>query len=290
MSVDTPINASRKRLLLINAQIGDSQKLTAIIVVVSTLAWLAMVLLHSNFSHPFAWTDRLPSVPWLSGWSIMVVAMMMPPALPFLQAMQRLTYGLPGGGAMVASAAVVFIATWTLAGLFLVTTGHLLASWLAAIPWLVDRPAVISGLTAILVGVYQLSPLKQACLTACRSPVALMLVAWNDRYPWRSAVAIGGRYAAVCIGCCWTLMLLTWVVGSLVLPLMVVVSAIMLLERLLPSVRSLIPLQAALACAIGMLLLLGSLLPGLDVSGAGISTHHPIHSTSHHMIAHTSEQ
>jgi predicted metal-binding membrane protein len=263
MLVDDPIDAP----MISDSQISDSQKLTAMVFVISALAWLAMVLLHGGgFSHP--------SASWLSGWLIMVMAMMLPPALPFLQAMQRLTHGLPQGGAMVASAAVVFIATWTLAGFFLVTTGSLFASGLAAIPWLVDRPAVMSGLAAILVGAYQLSPLKQACLTACRSPVALMLVAWNQAHPWRSTLTIGGRYAAVCIGCCWTLMLLTWVVGAFVLPLMVVVSVIMLLERLLPSVRPLMPLQAALACAIGVLLLLGSLPPGLDVSGAGISTHH----------------
>jgi predicted metal-binding membrane protein len=271
MSADAPFDASRYRLLWSSdSQKLTSQKLTAMVVVISALAWVAMVLRHKGgFSH-----QQGLNVQWLSGWLIMVVAMMMPPALPFLQAMQRLTHELTRGGAMVASAAAVFIATWTLAGLGLVTTGKLCASGLAAIPWLVDRPAVVSGFAALLVGAYQLSPLKQACLTACRSPVALMLVAWNEEHPWRSALAIGVRYAAVCIGCCWTLMLLTLVVGAFVLPLMVGVSVIMLLERLLPSVRPLVPLQAALACAIGILLLLGSLPPGLDIGGAGIFTHH----------------
>jgi len=250
----------------------DDRTLTVVVAIVSTVAWLVMLILHGGW-HGFS--SHASTLPWLSGWFIMVMAMMLPPALPFLQAMQRLTSDLHGGGAMVAFAAAAFIATWTLAGFLLVTTGSV-ASLLTAIPWLVDRSTVISGLAAILIGVYQLSPLKQACLIACRSPTALMLVAWNDEHPWRSALTIGVRYAIVCIGCCWTLMLLTLMVGAFVLPLMVVVSVIMLLERLLPSVRPLVPLQAALACAIGLLLLLGSLPPGLDLGSTNISTHHMI--------------
>jgi predicted metal-binding membrane protein len=247
----------------------SDQTLTAVVVTLSAVAWLVMPMMHSGGHH------HASTASWISGWFMMILAMMLPPALPFLQALQRLTAGLPRGGGMVASAAAAFIIVWTLAGFLLVIMGNF-ASLLTALPWLVDRSALVSGLAAILVGAYQLSPLKQACLTACRTPTALMLVAWDDRHPWRSALAIGIRYALVCIGCCWTLMLLTLVVGAFVLPLMVVVSVIMLLERLLPSVRPLVPLQAALACGIGILLLLGSLPPGLDLDGVRTSTHHMI--------------
>jgi predicted metal-binding membrane protein len=254
---------------------NDHRKLTIFVVVVSTVAWLAMLLAHN---HPSATTppghDWWSSAQWLSGWFIMVVAMMLPPALPFLKAMQKLVNGLPSNGALVASAAAAFITAWMVAGVCLVITGNLLASLLSTIPWLVDRPALVSGLAAILVGAYQLSPLKHACLTACRSPIAIMLIAWDYGHPWRSALTIGMRYGVVCIGCCWTLMLLTLVVGAFVLPLMVIVSVIMLLERFVPSIRPLMPLQALLACALGILLLLGSLPPGLNIGGARIPNHH----------------
>jgi predicted metal-binding membrane protein len=290
MSVQVSLDEPRQRSPLVSdaqklaTQKLSAQKLTAIVIVISTIAWLAMVMLH-GFSHISAETSNA-SASWLMGWVIMVVAMMMPPALPFLQAMQRLTRELPRGSAMVIAAALAFLATWTVAGLIFVTTGHLLAHWITTMPWLVDRPDVVSGFSAILVGAYQLSSFKQACLTACRSPVSLMLVAWNDAQPWRSALNIGLRYASVCIGCCWSLMLLTWVVGAFVLPMMVVVSVIMLLERLLPSVRPLVPLQAAFACAIGILLMLGSLPPGLEASGAEMSTHHNLHHNLHHTMGH----
>jgi predicted metal-binding membrane protein len=268
MSTDNFLGAPRSRELLPL----DERTLTGVVAIVSAIFWLVMLLLHDS-GHGFS--HHASTLSWLSGWFIMVMAMMLPPALPFLQAMRRLTSDLYGGSAMVACAAAAFIATWTLAGLCLVTTGSA-ARLLTAIPWLVDRPTVISGLAAILVGLYQLSPLKKACLIACRSPMALMLVVWNDQYPWRSTLMIGVRYAIVCIGCCWSLMVLTLLVGAFALPLMVVVSVIMLLERLLPSVRPLVPLQASLACGIGLLLLLGSLPPGLSPGSTEIFTHHMI--------------
>lgn len=265
--------------------------LTAIVIAASAIAWLAMVFLHGGAGENWMqiqpkiqlhlhhhssggvfeatrWSVRA-SLQWLAGWLIMVVAMMLPSALPFLHAITRLTHGLPQAQALIATAAAAFLGAWGVAGVVLVVAGgvssHLLAAW----PWLASQPALISGLAAIFVGAYQLSPLKQACLTACRSPTGLMMVTWKDDRPWRSIVEIGIRYALICIGCCWTLMLLTVVVGAFVLPLMVIVSVMMVLERLLPAVRPLIPLQAVFAGSIGLLLLMGSLPPGLVIGGAG---------------------
>ncbi len=254
-------------------------QLTAVVIVISSVAWLLMVLMHGSQHVSFQLGHHgVGDGQWLTGWFIMVLAMMLPPALPFLQTMLRSTQGLPHQQALLVTTAVVFIATWTATGIALVAMGHVLTRLGGTMPWLVDRPTVVSGLAALLVGIYQLSPVKEACLTACRSPTAMLLLLWDDDAPWRSAVVIGLRYAAVCVGCCWTLMLLTLIVGAFVLPLMVVVSVIMLLERLLPSVRPLVPLQAAFACALGILLLLGSLPPGLALEGTGQPIH-PHHST-----------
>jgi predicted metal-binding membrane protein len=278
---------------------SDHTRLSAIVVAISAVAWLAMILSHSStagslhFSHHLPSTlthDPLPYAQWLGGWIIMVVAMMLPPALPFLHTTSKLAGGLARGRTLVATAAAAFITAWGLVGIILIGTGHTLGHLSIAIPWLTSRPAVTSSLAAILVGAYQLSPLKRACLIACRSPIGLIMAVWNPHRPWRSVLKIGIRYGVVCIGCCWTLMLLTLIVGAFALPLMVLVSVIMLLERLLPSVRPLVPFQAAFACAIGILLLLGSLPPGLGVAGGEIPTHPTtLHdSTGHHSNSHHS--
>jgi predicted metal-binding membrane protein len=247
----------------------ERSRLTAIVIAIGALAWWLMVLWHGGWQE----RDRFFEPDWLAGWAIMVVAMMLPPALPFLNAMSKLTQGLAWGRAVVGLSATVFLAAWIGVGIVLVIAGGLLSNLLQYIPWLTE-PATISGLAAILAGAYQFSPLKQACLMACRSPTGIALIAWDLEQPWRSAIEIAIRYALVCIGCCWTLMLLTLVVGTFVLPLMAIVSTIMLLERLLPSVRPLIPIQAALACAIGILLIFGAIQPGLGIGGMAPHSHH----------------
>jgi predicted metal-binding membrane protein len=81
-----------------------------------------------------------------------------------------------------------------------------------------------------------------------------MLVHWRPDRPVTSLSSIALRYSLVCIGCCWPLMAVTLLVGSLLLPVMVIVSLLMLCERLLPSVRKLIPIQAGFAFALAVFL------------------------------------
>lgn len=262
----------------------ENARLAATVLGLSALAWLATFVSHAavegNWHGPLTRTSEWPdfaafvctsapsaSAPmaeklqWLAGWALMVLAMMLPPALPFLRAMSQV--GAERRGAVVTTAAAVFVLAWTAVGLALLLAGTALG-WLAqAWPALAARPALISGMAALAAGAFQFTPLKKACLTACRRPDGLILMAWRSDAPLRAAAHIGARYAAVCIGCCAALMLLTLAVGAFALPLMVVVSVAMLFERLLPSVRTLVALQAALAILIGLLLLSGLLPAGL---------------------------
>ena len=72
------------------------------------------------------------------------------------------------------------------------------------------------GLTAgllILAGLYQLTPLKQACLRRCRSPLGFLMAEWRDGL--RGALAMGLKHGLWCAGCCWALMLLLFVAGAM---------------------------------------------------------------------------
>jgi len=75
--------------------------------------------------------------------------------------------------------------------------------------------------------------------------------------------AIGWRFGLACVGCCWALMLLTFTVGVGAMPVMVAVSAVMLAERLLPRTRRLVPAVALGCIALGLLILVGVVPPGL---------------------------
>lgn len=201
---------------------------------------------------------------WYLGWLVMVVAMMLPPALPLLRVSARLGRGLSRTRTTVAWSAVAFLAVWAMAGVVLVVLTVALTG-LASTQWLADNPAVPAGAAAVLAAGYQFTPLKRACLTGCRSPAALAMTTWTGvREPAAEAARLGLRYGAVCVGCCWALMLLTVATSAAALPVMVVASVLMAAERLLPRVRAVLPAVAALALAYGAALLVPPLIALAD--------------------------
>lgn len=157
-------------------------------------------------------------------WVIMSAAMMAPTALPAFAAYEDLSARAGGGfGALVAGYIGVWIGFSILAAalqLGLYQAGYLSVfgdsqSW------------VVSALLLGLAGAYQFSPLKEACLTQCRAPLAFFMSHWAEG-PWRNGVRLG----AVCLGCCWALMLLAFVGGVMNLAFMGLAMVLMALEKL----------------------------------------------------------
>jgi predicted metal-binding membrane protein len=98
-------------------------------------------------------------------------------------------------------------------------------------------------------GLYQLSPVKMACLAQCRSPAEFLARHWR---PGRTgAFRLGLEHGAYCLGCCWALMLLLFAAGIMNLVWIVGLSALVLAEKLAP-------VGGALAKAIAVLLLVGA--------------------------------
>jgi len=228
-----------------------AEVLPVAVVSVAATAWLVL-LWPTGHTHG-------PSGATVTGWILMVTAMMLPPALPLLQTVHRLVARRRARTALVAAGAAAFLAVWLLAGL-----GFLLGDLLLG-PLARHLPAEIpAGLAAVAAGLYQFTPAKRACLTACRSPRGIALARWRGARPAAVEVAvIGWQFGLVCVGCCWALMLLTFTVGVGAMPLMVAVSAVMLAERLLPRTRRLVPAVALGCIALGLLILVGAVPPGL---------------------------
>ena len=63
--------------------------------------------------------------------------------------------------------------------------------------------AALTGVTLLLAAVYEQTPLKNICLSKCRSPLSLLLGSWRDG--WSGPVRMGMRNGAWCVGCCWAL-------------------------------------------------------------------------------------
>jgi predicted metal-binding membrane protein len=92
-------------------------------------------------------------------------------------------------------------------------------------------PAVSAGLL-IAAGVFQWTPLKEACLRGCRTPVGFLVAEWRSGS--RGALVMGIRHGLNCMGCCWAIMALLFVVGTMNLAWMAVLTVLCWVEKAAP--------------------------------------------------------
>lgn len=167
---------------------------------------------------------------YLAGWELMMAAMMLPALAPLLGMYLRSLRSVPNAWVRAARTTALvagYLATWALFGILAygasVLGGALAARAPDAAPW------VGAGLLAAA-GAYQLTPLKNFCLRHCRSPVTLLLHVSGYKGPLRD-VRTGVYHGAYCTGCCWGLMLVLVVVGTMNLAWMAAIAAVVLLEK-----------------------------------------------------------
>ena len=176
-------------------------------------------------------------------WALMSAAMMAPTALPAMATYDDLSHTAPDtrfGHLLAGYLAVWFgfsvLAAFAQMGLFSVGALNGLGE------------SVSGGLSAALLavaGLYQFSPVKDACLSKCRYPLTFFIQHWEEG-PWRNGLRLG----LVCLGCCWALMLLAFVGGVMNLAFMGLATVLMVLEKL-PDLGRLVtrPLGVALLVA-----------------------------------------
>ncbi|MFW6187223.1 MAG: DUF2182 domain-containing protein [Actinomycetota bacterium] len=197
----------------------------------------------------------------LGAWALMVVAMMLPPALPLLQTVRRLAARRPDPWRLTALSAMTFVGAWTLVGALLMVGDEAVRA-LAARSWPGTDPLWAAGAVVLGAGAYQFTPLKELCLRGCRSPRSFVLAHWQGRRsPGAETVALSGAYALSCIGCCWVLMLICFTVGTAALPVMVGLTVLMAAERLVPWGRRLVRPAGLALIALGTMLLLEAAAP-----------------------------
>lgn len=247
--------------------------LVVVVLGVTGLAWAALLAHHAHVaSAAHSGHGSLGTAATrVAGWALMVLAMMLPPAIPLLRVTARLGASRRDRARLATVAAAAFTAVWVAAGAaYLVVDVVALALARHHVEHLAP---LLAGGAAMLAGAYQFTPFKTACLTACRSPLAIVMTQWGRRGPLADVAAVGVRFGAVCVGCCWALMALTLVVGLPAMPLMVVMSLVMALERVAPRVRPLVPAVGVAAIALGVAILLGA-LPATWPVTATVGHHH----------------
>jgi len=173
----------------------------------------------------------VPATIYAAAWILMTAAMMLPTTLPLFNAFDRLTSSRPDHGRLLALLGLGYVAVW---GLFGLAAHALLAGLLALVA---DRPALawngwlIGTAVVALAGAFQFSDLKHRCLEKCRSPLSFVIEHWRGTAQARHAFALGAHHGLFCVGCCWALMLLMFAVGAGSLGWMLVLAAVMAVEK-----------------------------------------------------------
>jgi predicted metal-binding membrane protein len=165
-------------------------------------------------------------------WLVMMIAMMIPAVLPLAGVFHALASrrGVRRYTLLFATGYLLAWSAFALLGAGLQWGLHL-GGWLHG--HVLGLSASLMGVVLLAAGVYQLTPLKRACLEHCRGPLGFLLERWRDGAI--GALRMGLDHGLYCIGCCWVLMLLMFAGGVMSVPTMALVCAFILAERLLPG-------------------------------------------------------
>jgi predicted metal-binding membrane protein len=170
----------------------------------------------------------------MTGWLLMIIAMMLPTSLPLVGMFARMTRQRSDRVSLIVLLIVGYLSMWMLFGLVVCVGDGFLHSALERHEWLQTHAWMIGTGILILAGLYQFTPLKYYCLEKCRSPLSFIVAHWQGHHERRRAFQLGWRHGLFCIGCCWSLMLLMFAVGMGNLGWMFILGALMALEKNLP--------------------------------------------------------
>jgi len=228
-------------------------------------AWIALILVE-RWAQPGGlgdlaaycltpMTPRLADYPGLAlMWVLMGAAMMLPTAAPAIDLLARLSRRLETGRArMLAGFTAGYLMAWAGLGLAAAALQLALAMPAGGLPG-----GAGAGALLVLAGLYQLTPVKQACLRKCRNPLGFFLGAWREGPG--GAVVMGLSHGAICIGCCWALMALMLISGAMSVVWMAGLGVAMALEKTAPAAPALGRLIGAAMALAGAALIADSLL------------------------------
>ncbi len=233
---------------------GDSRHRRVFLVVLSALAGLAWLALWAWAGSPYGrylehgdWTASgpaafvcraipggdviVPALLYSAAWILMTTAMMLPTTLPLFNAFDRLTARRADHRRLLLLLGLGYMAVWGGFGL----VAHVLHAGLLAlvngVPLLAWHGWLIGTAIIALAGVFQFSSLKHRCLEKCRTPLSFVMQHWRGHAEARHAFMLGAHHGLFCVGCCWALMLLMFALGTGSLGWMLLLAAVMAVEK-----------------------------------------------------------
>ncbi len=175
--------------------------------------------------------DLAGATGFIAAWVVMMAAMMLPSAAPLV-----LLYRAAGADGRVANTVPLvagYLVAWAVFGALVYAAQQALGAVVQSNATLGNaRPYAVAGILAIA-GVYQFTPLKQACLRECRSPLDFLMHRWRGAGAF-DALRLGVEHGAYCVGCCWGLMAVLVIAGAMSLLWVVLIGLIVFVEKLMP--------------------------------------------------------
>lgn len=220
---------------------------------VSALSWLYLVHLARGMDgmQDMAGMSMSAALTFLMWW-VMMVGMMLPSALPMTLTFATVNRRRRERGSPYVPTAVFvagYLFAWGAFSVAATSAQRALEGASLLTPMMRTASPLLGGLLFVAAGVYQLTPLKHACLRRCRSPLAFVLERWRDGAT--GALRMGAEHGAYCLGCCALLMTLLFVGGIMNLLWVAAIAAFVLLEKLLPAGESVARAAGALSIAFG---------------------------------------
>ena len=226
-----------------------SATIVAALLVCAAVAWL--ITIQQAGSMGMGGLAMMTAGVFLVTWLVMMVAMMFPTIAPITLAFAGVTRRRGEGILPTVTFVVGYLIVWTAIGLVPLAVVEAFGQmWMPTPSWLPR----LGGAVIVLAGVYQFTPLKDACLRSCRSPLGFVLSHDFGGGP-AAAVRAGAAHGLWCLGCCWALMAVLAVLGLMNLAWMAVIAAVFFIEK---NVRfgDILPKLVGAACIVGGLALM----------------------------------
>lgn len=229
-----------------------------ILAVVAVLAWVLGI--GAELTGRAQWIhhhDVAVDAPWaslamfLAAWQVHIAAMMLPSVLPMTALFNRISAQQPRPGGARAGFLGGYLAVWTGFGFAALVGSALLESAMHQWHWLMQRPGLVTGGILVLAGAFQFSGLKDRCLDKCRQPRSFLLN--HYRQGVSGAFALGVRHGIFCLGCCWALMLVMFIVGIANLAWMAPLAMLMIYEKVGRHGGRVVRLAGVVLMALGIL-------------------------------------
>ena len=225
--------------------VRDRRLIAVALAALVVLAWSYLLVLSRQMGDTSM--SGMESMPGMGGdtggsfaltvlmWWTMMIGMMVPSAAPMILLfgnVQRRQLAAESPKLRVALFTAGYLAIWGAFSVLAAAAQIVLTRLTLLAPMNLTVTAWLGALFVALAGVYQLTPLKNACLRRCRSPAEFLSSHW--RRGSAGAFRMGVDHGLYCVGCCWPLMSLLFVVGVMNLVWVAVIAAFVLIEKLAP--------------------------------------------------------